>query len=372
MKIQIKYIALILVACFLGMDMMHAQERRSNESEIVMTQSELDSLLLKIRRYKQRELAKQREYNHAENKRRADEVLAPENRYANQEINKRREAGFMEMERIYNEFARLNNRIDGLILNMHTGNQVASGTSYVPQSSGSSPNVIYIQPDGSQSQKPFAPGIMGNQMMDDANQPKPTERVETPAQQPKADSGEAQKLQDEIAQLSERVRVLDKLGETTNSKEYDGEISELTARIEGLKSDLDESRKKAEEEKAKREESEKERAAKIKEMKDLGLTVYFANNSKNLSNSDRISLEKLAESLQHYKGQYTLLLHGFASKSGSAAYNNKISFERAEAVKNTLRQHGVDAKDIVIYPHGIDESGNAEQARRVEVSIKAQ
>lgn len=366
MKIQIKYIALILIACFLGMDMVHAQERRSNESEIVMTQSELDSLLLKIRRYKQRELAKQREYNHADNKKRYDAVLAPDGKKSDKNV-QNREFGSMEMERIYNEFARLNNRIDGLILNMNSG-QVASGTSYVPQSSGSSPNVIYIQPDGSQSQKPFAPGIMGNQMMDDANQPdkpKTSERVETPAEQPKTDSGETQKLQDEIAQLTERVRVLDRLGQTTESKEYDGEISELTSRIEGLKSDLEESRKKAEA-------SERERAAKIKEMKDLGLTVYFANNARNLSASDKVSLEKLAKSLEDYKGQYTLLLHGFASKSGSAAYNNKISFDRAEAVKNALRQHGVDAKDIVIYPHGIDESGNAEEARRVEVSIKAQ
>lgn len=374
MKINLKYIALLLTICFLGMDQIHAQERRSSEeSEIVMTQSELDSLLLKIRRYKQRELAKQRKYRQSDNVREYDSILAPKTKTTKSFAAPSENMDMQNQERIYNEFARLNNRIDWLILNMGNSNPQAR-TSYVPNSGSGSPSVVYIDPN-SQTQKPFAPGIMGEQMMpDNANQEKSAKSTETTTiPQESYVSPESQKLQDEINDLNEQVRVLGKLGETTQSKEYDGEISELTERIENLKSELQESRKRADEERALREQSDRDRSSRVKGLRDMGFVVYFANNSTKLSSSDEMAVKKLAENLDGYDGDdYTVMLHGFASKSGSAAYNNKISFERAENVKRALRQNGINAKNIVVYPHGIDDSGKPEEARRVEVTLRAQ
>jgi outer membrane protein OmpA-like peptidoglycan-associated protein len=68
----------------------------------------------------------------------------------------------------------------------------------------------------------------------------------------------------------------------------------------------------------------------------------------------------------------TVVLSGFASKKGSAIYNNKLSFERAEAIKKILLSKGLSAKDIMTLHHGVDDSQSEAEARRVEITFLIQ
>lgn len=382
MKLHYKYITLLLLCCFLGSDLIHAQEKNTQQGEIVMTQAELDSLLLKIVRYKKEQMAKQSEYRYASNKGIDTILRGQRTTMSRATMGQPQEQGYsFNEERIYNEFARLNNRIDGLILNLGS----SRGTSSVPPRQTYSspnqgqPNVIYMQPDGGSDQPTLAPGFGMN------TQPEGRTRtadgksdqvvINTSKDEDKMSdaelkrSQESAQLQNQINDLTEKVRVLGKLEETTESDEYDSEISELNSRIAALTTDLEESNKAAAAERESRAQSQRDLAA-LKDLRAYNMNVYFANNSTTLGPSDKVALGELAKIIKDHEENLTVMLHGFASKSGSASYNNKISFERAEAVKNALRGFGIQARNIVTLPHGVDDSGNANQARRVEVSLR--
>src|SRR5690625_1918212 len=375
MKLYFKYIIFFFLICFFYSDFTFAQRSESEQSEIIMRQSELDSFLLKLVRHKKEQMAKQRKSRQLGIGKRYDSLLHPEQK---RKIKKGSdEASRYSEERIYNEFAWLNNRIDWLILNMSGGRTVSvpSGNISVP---GGDPNVIYIQPGSHSQQQPFSPGLLYGQADHGANvssgRPGEVERSgftdsEVKTEETYKPSEEEARLQSQIADLTEKVRVLDQLGETTQSKEYDDEITGLNARIEELQTNLEESQRLAAAEREERERSKLDEAT-LKELREYSLNIYFANNSTSLGSSDVIALEELAETMKKYEQNLTVVLHGFASKSGSAAYNNKISFERAESVKNVLRKNGVRARNIVTLPHGVDDTGKAEHARRVEVSLR--
>lgn len=371
MKLHIKYIVLLMTAILLGVDTIEAQERyNTNESEVVMRQSELDSLLLKIRRYKQAQRAKEREIRKALSSAKYDSILGvastSNKTKAAAEIPAYTESkSDLNDERVYNEFARLNNRIDWMILNMNNGSTPYRSNSMGAGGNGQ-PNVIYIDSDNEPNRgQPFPPGMMG--LQDDevgAN----TAKNLVDDQALNAAEAEANKLQGQINEMNEKIRVLGKLGASSDSDAYDDEISQLNTRLADLKGELEASNKRAEEERAKRENLEMTRES-LKSLREYDLQVYFANNSTSLGNSDKIALKDLAKMIKGNEKHVTIMLHGFASKSGSAQYNQQISFKRAHAVRHVLRGAGVPAKNIVILPHGIDDSGEAAKARRVEVGL---
>lgn len=408
MKLHYKYFTLILLSCFLASDLVHAQERDTEQGEIVMRQSELDSLLLKIVRYKKEQMAKESKLRNAEAAGEIDGLFNSQDSQQPQRTTMStgsmdgqpprttmstpmggqppQNQGSINQERIYNEFARLNDRIDGLILNLGSS---GSGTSSVPPrqtfstpGGGGQPNVIYMQPDGGSDQPTMAPGFGANatpprrqnstndgrsgQVVVNTGESDEDKESETKIKRSEEKSAQ---LQNQISDLNEKIRVLGKLEETTESDEYNAEISELNTKIAGLKTSLEESNKAAAEEREKRAKAQEDRAA-LKNLRDYNMKVYFGNNATTLGPSDKVALEELAKIIKNHEENLTVMLHGFASKSGSAAYNNKISLERAEAVKSALRGFGIQARNIVTLPHGIDDGGDADQARRVEVSLR--
>ncbi|WP_417319807.1 OmpA family protein [Emcibacter sp.] len=79
--------------------------------------------------------------------------------------------------------------------------------------------------------------------------------------------------------------------------------------------------------------------------------VYFAFDSSELDGAGR---SKVAEAAAEVKkaGDVTIMVDGFTDKSGSDAYNDKLSAKRAEAVKVALEAEGLPANRIVLSSHG--------------------
>ena len=98
--------------------------------------------------------------------------------------------------------------------------------------------------------------------------------------------------------------------------------------------------------------------------------IYFENNSITVANDT--ASETLYGIIQILSQNPTVdvYLKGFASKSGSKAYNEKISLARTLEVKQHLISRGVSPDRILSYNPGIDyEASTPAEARRVTISF---
>ena len=107
------------------------------------------------------------------------------------------------------------------------------------------------------------------------------------------------------------------------------------------------------------------------------VTVYFAVSSATLSEDSKQELKQLAGNAVQLKG-YMIEVAGYTDSSGNAAYNQKLSDDRAETVVHFLQQECKVPLYRVLAPEGMGESnpaGSNESAqgkkenRRVEVKI---
>ncbi|RZK48787.1 MAG: OmpA family protein [Pedobacter sp.] len=99
-------------------------------------------------------------------------------------------------------------------------------------------------------------------------------------------------------------------------------------------------------------------------------SIYFANNSVNLTEAEKQTITNLVPALQQQTDRGIIVLRGFASKVGNAYHNNQLSFNRANAIKEVLMHAGVKAEKIMILYHGADPATPDSQARRVDVSLE--
>ena len=67
--------------------------------------------------------------------------------------------------------------------------------------------------------------------------------------------------------------------------------------------------------------------------------------------------------------ELSILLEGYASNVGSAAYNNQLSMKRSESVARLLQKQGISLQRILTAFRGIDDSVDKEKARRVDISV---
>lgn len=103
--------------------------------------------------------------------------------------------------------------------------------------------------------------------------------------------------------------------------------------------------------------------------------VLFALNSAQLNPGVRQSLDKLANFLQQHPDE-RIRVDGYTDSTGSPAYNQRLSQERAQSVANAMIQRGVDASRMTVVGYGESNpvasnstaSGRA-QNRRVEFVI---
>jgi outer membrane protein OmpA-like peptidoglycan-associated protein len=97
--------------------------------------------------------------------------------------------------------------------------------------------------------------------------------------------------------------------------------------------------------------------------------LFFDINSSTVKTSEKEKLKKLIEIINSSEN-IDVYLKGYASKTGNASLNQKLSLERTESIKQNLILNGIHPSRILSQFHGVDyESKTNENARRVDVSF---
>lgn len=98
-------------------------------------------------------------------------------------------------------------------------------------------------------------------------------------------------------------------------------------------------------------------------------TVYFANDSAEISDIQRTAIEDVVRELVKFSG-LKIVISGYASNTGSEQYNTILSEKRCNAVKEIIVSGGISEESIETNPCGIDSNAeNAEKARRVDIIV---
>ncbi len=121
---------------------------------------------------------------------------------------------------------------------------------------------------------------------------------------------------------------------------------------------------------------QEEGAAAAKEPESSSSYVIFFDFDSAALNQDAYAVVGGVVGQLQAEQSYEVVVHGHADRSGNAAYNQKLSKRRANAVGKALVEKGLDSKHIVIYAHGetkphiTTEDGVRLQAnRRVEIYL---
>jgi outer membrane immunogenic protein len=107
--------------------------------------------------------------------------------------------------------------------------------------------------------------------------------------------------------------------------------------------------------------------------------LHFANNKAVMSAEGVEAVQKVAEELKQYTGNYTLVVTGYTSSIGSKAWNKTLSKRRADAVAKVLEDSGIPVSAVQTAGMGPDNpiadnktaEGQAKN-RRVEIEVKAE
>jgi OmpA-OmpF porin, OOP family len=105
--------------------------------------------------------------------------------------------------------------------------------------------------------------------------------------------------------------------------------------------------------------------------------LHFANSRSELSPEGVTAVQKVAEELKTYPGEYSLVVSGHTSSVGSKAFNKALSKRRADAVAKVLVESGIPAASVETVGMGPDQpiadnksaEGQARN-RRVEIDVK--
>ena len=105
--------------------------------------------------------------------------------------------------------------------------------------------------------------------------------------------------------------------------------------------------------------------------------VLFDTNSTALRSASRSSLQEMADVFERYPDT-TIVVEGHADSTGTAAYNQRLSERRANAVGSSLENLGVRSSrlDTVGYGESQPRASNGtasgrQQNRRVEIHVRA-
>lgn len=101
------------------------------------------------------------------------------------------------------------------------------------------------------------------------------------------------------------------------------------------------------------------------------VAVHFRINRATLSSQAKGELDRIAQETQGEKG-YVIQVEGFADRSGPAAFNQRLSEERADAVVRYLEQQGNVPVYRILRPTGMGTThqlATHSESRRVEVTL---
>ena len=110
-----------------------------------------------------------------------------------------------------------------------------------------------------------------------------------------------------------------------------------------------------------------------KELK-LGTQIHFVTNSANILPDSQALLQEIASVLSQHSEIRRLEIQGHTDDTGGAAYNKRLSQDRAEAVRSALVGLGVEAGRLSAVGYGADKplvpnSGDANRARNRRVQL---
>ncbi|HEX9009092.1 MAG TPA: OmpA family protein [Holophagaceae bacterium] len=105
--------------------------------------------------------------------------------------------------------------------------------------------------------------------------------------------------------------------------------------------------------------------------------LHFANGKAEVDAAGTAAVQKVAESLKAYKGDYNLVVTGYTSSVGGKAFNKALSKRRADAVARILEDSGIPKDRVSTVGAGpenpvADNKTREGQARnrRVEIDVK--
>jgi len=117
--------------------------------------------------------------------------------------------------------------------------------------------------------------------------------------------------------------------------------------------------------------------APVTEMITLGAAALFDTNKSEIKPQGRAELDTLATRLRNAKGYERIYVTGHTDSRGDKAYNQRLSEDRAVAVKKYLMSKGVDGNRIVTrgmgetQPVGSNDTDAGRAAnRRVDIEIR--
>ena len=107
--------------------------------------------------------------------------------------------------------------------------------------------------------------------------------------------------------------------------------------------------------------------------------LHFANGRADVDAEGTAAIQKVADSLKAYTGDYTLVVTGYTSSVGGKAFNKALSKRRADAVAKVLEESGISKERLSTVGAGPDnpvadnatKEGQARN-RRVEIDVKVQ
>lgn len=176
-------------------------------------------------------------------------------------------------------------------------------------------------------------------------------------------------LKKQIDVLKEELRVLNALSQNGSDEKYQDEIAALNKKIQDLDANM---HNRIDSVHTTNVITVREHDELRKGLESYSQKVFFDNNSTVIKQSDKEALKQVVDIVKKHSPRVTVVLRGYASKKGSAIYNNTISFNRAEAVKKILLEYGLSSKDIMTLHHGVDEGQDEASSRRVEVTLLVQ
>ncbi|MGD8569153.1 MAG: OmpA family protein [Gammaproteobacteria bacterium] len=97
-------------------------------------------------------------------------------------------------------------------------------------------------------------------------------------------------------------------------------------------------------------------------------TFHFATDDYDLDDKSLAALKAHADFLNNHPN-FTLTISGHTDRSGSKAYNQKLSEQRAQLVAEILITYGVSQSQLIVDGYGetVPESDKPEENRRVEL-----
>lgn len=106
----------------------------------------------------------------------------------------------------------------------------------------------------------------------------------------------------------------------------------------------------------------------------LGTQIHFVTNSASISPDSQALLQEIASVLSQHSEIRRLEIQGHTDDTGGAAYNKRLSQDRAEAVRSALVGLGVEASRLSAVGYGADKplvpnSGDANRARNRRVQL---